>query len=328
MGLELWMVFLIIGAIVLFLWLIFTFIPIALWISATLAKAKINILALISMKLRRIPPARIVNPQVKAVRAGLSVPINKLEAHYLAGGNVDRVVNALIAAHKADIALNFEHAAAIDLAGRDVFEAVSMSVNPKVLETPAISAIAKNGIELIVKAMITVKAEISRFIGHASEPTIIARVCEGIISTIGGLESLGEVLENPDSISRLVFEKGLAAGTAFEILSIEISEIDVGRNVGALLQADQATADKSVAQAKAEERRAIAAAVEQERRSQLQEMRIKVVEAEAEVQRAMVKALKDGKLGVMDYYNMINAVSNKQISNAIVNSDDRITSDT
>ena len=327
MGYELWMVFLIIGAVALFLWLLFTFVPIALWVSAVVAKARIGMLALVSMRLRGVPPARIVNPQIKAVKAGLGVSANKLEAHYLAGGNVDRVVNALIAAQEAGIDLGFDHAAAIDLAGRDVFDAVSMSVSPKALETPAISAIAKNGIELIVKAMVTVRADIDKFIGYAGEPTIIARVCECVVSIIGSLETLGEVLEKPDSISSAVFEKGLASGTAFELISIEITDVEVGRNIGAQLQADQAAADNRVAQAKAEERRAVAAAVEQERRAQLQEMRIKVVEAEAEVQKAMVKALKGGKLGVMDYYSMMNAVSNKQISNALVDSDERAATD-
>jgi len=323
MGPELWVVFLIMGVIALFLWLFFTFVPITLWISAIAANVKIGILTLIGMKLRRVPPARIVNPLIKAVKAGLSISINKLEAHYLAGGNVDRVVNALIAAQRADISLEFERAAAIDLAGRDVLEAVQMSVNPKVIETPAISAIAKNGIELIVKAKVTVRANIDRLIGGAGEQTIIARVGEGIVSTIGSSESHEEVLENPDSISKIVLEKGLEVGTAFEILSIDIADIDVGRNIGALLHTDRAEADKRIAQAKAEERRAMAVAFEQEMRAQVQEMRAKVVEAEAEVPKAMATALRDGNMGVMDYYDMMNVVSDTQMRNSIAGADER-----
>jgi len=319
---ELWVAVIVVGAIILFLWLIFTLIPIALWFNAIISKVKISILALISMKLRRIPPARIVNPQIKAVKAGVNVTTQKLEAHYLAGGNVDRVVNALIAAQRANVPLEFEQAAAIDLSGRDVFEAVKMSVNPKVIETPAISAITKNGVELIIKVNITVKANIERLIGGAGESTIVARVSEGLISTVGSLNSLGAVLENPDSVSRIVFEKGLDSGTAFKILSIDITEIDVGRNIGVQLKADQAAADKRITQARAEERRAIAIAVEQERRSQVQEMRVKVVEAEADVQKAMVNALQDGKLGVMDYYNIMNALSNTQTKNHMTETDE------
>ena len=323
MGSELWMIFLVIGAIVLIIWLLFAIIPITLWISAVVSRAKISILSLISMRLRNIPPAMIVNTQIKAVKAGLSLSASKLEAHYLAGGNTDRVINALIAAQRANIPLNFEHAAAIDLAGRDVFEAVSMSISPIVLESPVISAIAKNGIELIIKAKITVKANINGFIGGAGEPTVIARVCECMSSTIGSLESHEDFLENPDLISQSVLERGLAAGTAFDILSIDIADVDVGRNIGAQLQADQAAAEKQISQAKAEERRAIAAAVEQERRSKVQEIRLKVVEIEAEVQKAMVKALREGKLGVIDYYNMMSAVSNKQIRSSIDDSGEK-----
>jgi len=318
-----WVIFFIIIAIVFFIWLFFTFIPIALWISAVAANVKIGILTLIGMRLRRVPPVRIVIPQIKASKAGLDISINKLEAHFLAGGNVDRLVNALIAAQRANIALEFERAAAIDLAGRDVLEAVQMSVNPKVIETPAISAIAKNGIELIAKAKVTVRANIDRLIGGAGELTVIARVGEGIVSTIGGSESHEEVLENPDSISRIVLGKGLEAGTAFEILSIDIADIDVGRNIGAQLQTDQAEADKRIAQAKAEERRAMAVAVEQEMRAQVQEMRAKVVEAEAEVPKAMAAALREGKLGVMDYYNMMNVISDTQMRNSIAGSDEQ-----
>jgi len=318
-----WVIFVIIIAIVLFIWLFFTFIPIALWISAVAANVKIGILTLVGMRLRRVPPVRIVIPQIKASKAGLDISINKLEAHFLAGGNVDRVVNALIAAQRANIALEFERAAAIDLAGRDVLEAVQMSVNPKVIETPAISAIAKNGIELIAKAKVTVRANIDRLIGGAGELTVIARVGEGVVTTIGSSESHEEVLENPDSISRIVLSKGLEAGTAFEILSIDIADIDVGRNIGAQLQTDQAEADKRIAQAKAEERRAMAVAVEQEMRAHVQEMRAKVVEAEAEVPKAMATALREGKLGVMDYYNMMNVISDTQMRSSIAGTDDQ-----
>jgi len=319
---NIWAVFAIVIGIILFLWLFFTFIPIGLWISAVAANVRIRIVTLIGMKLRRVTPIRIVIPQIKAVKAGLDLSINKLEAHYLAGGNVDRVVNALIAAQRANINLEFERAAAIDLAGRDVLEAVQMSVNPKVIETPAISAIAKNGIELIAKAKVTVRANIDRLIGGAGELTVIARVGEGIVSTIGSSRSHEEVLENPDRISKIVLNKGLEAGTAFEILSIDIADIDVGRNIGAQLQTDQAEADKRIAQAKAEERRAMAVAVEQEMRAQVQEMRAKVVEAEAEVPRAMASALREGKLGVMDYYNMMNVISDTQMRNSIAGTDE------
>ena len=320
---ELWMIFTIIIGIVFFLWLFFTFIPVGLWISAVAANVRIRIVTLIGMKLRRVTPVRIVIPQIKAVKAGLDLSINKLEAHFLAGGNVDRVVNALIAAQRANINLEFERAAAIDLAGRDVLEAVQMSVNPKVIETPGISAIAKNGIELIAKAKITVRANIDRLIGGAGELTVVARVGEGIVSTIGSSESHEEVLENPDKISKIVLNKGLEAGTAFEILSIDIADIDVGRNIGAQLQTDQAEADKRIAQAKAEERRAMAVAVEQEMRASVQEMRAKVVEAEAEVPKAMATALREGKLGVMDYYNMMNVISDTQMRNSIAGSDEQ-----
>jgi len=313
--------------IVLFLWLFFSFIPIVLWISAIAANVKIGILQLVGMRLRRIPPARIINAQIKAVKAGLNINTNSLEAHYLAGGNVDRVINALIAAQRANIPLEFERAAAIDLAGRDVLEAVQMSVNPKVIETPDISAIAKNGIELIAKAKVTVRANIDRLIGGAGEMTVVARVGEGIVTTIGSSESHEEVLENPDKISRIVLGKGLEVGTAFEILSIDIADIDVGRNIGAKLQTDQAEADKRIAQAKAEERRAMAVAVEQEMRAQVQEMRAKVVEAEAEVPKAMATALREGKLGVMDYYNMMNVVSDTQMRNSIAGSDEMVQPD-
>ncbi len=306
-----------IALIVIFLILFFRFIPVALWISALAANVKIGIWNLVGMRLRRVVPARIVNPLIKSVKAGLDIPINKLEAHYLAGGNVDRVVNSLIAAQRANIPLEFERAAAIDLAGRDVLEAVQMSVNPKVIETPIVAAIAKDGIELKAKAKVTVRANIERLVGGAGEQTIIARVGEGVVTTIGSAETHKEVLENPDKISHTVLSKGLEAGTAFEILSIDIADVDVGRNIGAQLQADQAEADKKIAQAKAEERRAMAIAAEQEMKAQVQEMRAKVVEAEAEVPKAMAAALREGKLGVMDYYNMQNVISDTRMREAI-----------
>ncbi|MBO6011850.1 MAG: flotillin-like protein FloA [Oscillospiraceae bacterium] len=300
-----------------FLCLFFSFVPVTLWISAAAANVRIGIFTLIGMKLRRVVPSRIVNPLIKATKAGLDIPIDKLEAHYLAGGNVDRVVNSLIAAHRADINLEFERAAAIDLAGRDVLEAVQMSVNPKVIETPIVAAIAKDGIELKAKAKITVRANIDRLVGGAGEQTIIARVGEGVVTTIGSAETHKEVLENPDTISRTVLTKGLEAGTAFEILSVDIADVDVGRNIGAQLQTDQAEADKRIAQAKAEERRAMAVAREQEMKAYVQEMQAKVVEAEAEVPKAMAAALREGKLGVMDYYNMQNVISDTAMRKSI-----------
>ncbi|HHV60931.1 MAG TPA: flotillin-like protein FloA [Clostridiaceae bacterium] len=288
----------VIGIIVLFFSIIFSFVPVGLWISALAAGVRVSVATLVGMRLRRVVPRRIIMPLIKATKAGLDLPINKLEAHYLAGGNVDKVVNALIAAQRADISLNFERAAAIDLAGRDVLEAVQMSVNPKVIETPLISAIAKDGIELKSITRVTVRANIDRLVGGAGEQTIIARVGEGIVTTVGSAESYKDVLENPDLISKTVLQKGLDAGTAFEILSIDIADVDVGRNLGALLQIDQAEADKNIAQAKAEERRAMAVAKEQEMIAMVQEMRAKVVEAEAEVPLAMAAALKSGNIGL------------------------------
>jgi len=309
--------FIIIAVIIIVLALFFSFVPVGLWISAYAAGVRIGIFTLIGMRLRRVIPSRIVNPMIKAVKAGIDVSINKLEAHYLAGGNVDRVVNALIAAQRANIPLEFERAAAIDLAGRDVLEAVQMSVNPRVIETPVIAAIAKDGIELKAKARVTVRANIDRLVGGAGEQTIIARVGEGVVTTVGSSSNHKEVLENPDSISKTVLEKGLDAGTAFEILSIDIADIDVGRNIGAQLQTDQAEADKRIAQAKAEERRAMAVAKEQEMKAMVQEMRAKVVEAEAEVPKAMAAALREGKLGVIDYYNLQNIIADTQMRNSI-----------
>ncbi len=301
-------IFTIIGIVVVFLALVilFTFVPVALWISALAAGVKVSIFTLIGMRLRRVIPSRIVNPLIKAHKAGLPVTINQLESHYLAGGNVDRVVNALIAAHRANISLTFERCAAIDLAGRDVLEAVQMSVNPKVIETPFIAGVAMNGIEVKAKARITVRANIDRLVGGAGEETIVARVGEGIVSTIGSSQSHSDVLENPDSISQTVLSKGLDSGTAFEILSIDIADVDVGKNIGAELQIEQAQADKNIAQAKAEERRAMAVASEQEMIAKVQEMKAKVVEAEAEVPMAMAEALRSGNIGIMDYVNYKN----------------------
>jgi len=292
---------------------ILTFIPVGLWISALAAGVNVGIFNLIGMRLRRVVPSKIVNPLIKGHKAGLPITTDQLEAHYLAGGNVDRVVNALIAAERAAIPLQFERAAAIDLAGRDVLQAVQMSVNPKVIETPVVSAVAQNGIELRVKAKVTVRANIDRLVGGAGEETIIARVGEGIVTSIGSSESHKAVLEKPEQISQTVLAKGLDAGTAFEILSIDMADVDVGKNIGAQLQMDQAEADKRIAQAKAEERRAMAVAKEQEMKASVEEMRAKVVEAEAEVPRAMAQALREGKLGVMDYYNMQNIISDTQM---------------
>ena len=310
----------IIIAAILFLVLFFTFVPLGLWISARASGVHIGIFQLVGMRIRKVVPSRIVSPLIKATKAGLTVSINKLEAHYLAGGNVDRVINALIAAQRAGIPLDFEKSCAIDLAGRDVLNAVQMSVNPKVIETPVIAAVAMDGIELRAKARVTVRANIDRLVGGAGEETVIARVGEGIVTTVGSAESHKQVLENPDMISRTVLAKGLDAGTAFEILSIDIADVDVGRNIGAQLQTDQAEADKRIAQAKAEERRAMAVAHEQEMVAAVQEMRAKVVEAEAEVPRAMAEALREGKLGVLDYYNMQNVIADTQMRDSIARS--------
>ena len=295
----------------------FTFVPVMLWISALAAGVKISIFTLVGMRLRRVIPSRVVNPLIKAHKAGINVSTNQLESHYLAGGNVDRVVNALIAAERANITLPFERGAAIDLAGRDVLQAVQMSVNPKVIETPFISGVAMNGIEVKAKARITVRANIERLVGGAGEETIIARVGEGIVSTIGASQMHTDVLEHPDLISRTVLSKGLDSGTAFEILSIVIAEVDIGKNIGAILQTDQAEADKKIAQAKAEERRAMAVALEQEMVARVQEMRAKVVQSEAEVPLAMADALKSGNLGVMDYMNIQNITADTDMRGSI-----------
>ena len=307
----------IIVAAVIIVSLFLHFVPIGLWISAMAAGVSVGIVNLIGMRLRRVIPSKIILPLVKANKAGLDVNVNQLEAHYLASGDVDRVADALIAAHRATMSLTFERACAIDLAGRDVLEAVQMSVNPKVIETPFISAVAQNGIELKVRARVTVRANIDRLVGGAGEATVIARVGEGIVTSVGSARDHSLVLENPDEISKTVLSKGLDAGTAFEILSIDIADVDVGRNIGARLQTDQAEADKQIAQAKAEERRAMAVAKEQEMQAYTQEMQAKVVEAQAEVPLALAQALREGKLGVMDYYNMKNIMADTDMRAAV-----------
>ncbi|MGP3779260.1 flotillin-like protein FloA [Halanaerobium saccharolyticum] len=308
---------LILVALILFFVLFFYFIPIGLWISATAAGVKVGFFNLIGMRLRRVVPSSIVGPMIKSHKAGKGLSSDQLEAHYLAGGNVDRVVDALIAAQRAEIDLTFERAAAIDLAGRDVLEAVKMSVNPKVIQTPIVTAVAMDGIQVMATARVTVRANIDRLVGGAGEETVLARVGEGIVTTVGSAESHKKVLENPDSISKTVLDKGLDSGTAFEILSIDIADVDVGKNIGAQLQTDQAEADKEIAQAKAEERRAMAVAEEQEMKARVQEMRAKVVEAEAEVPLAMSEALKKGNLGVMDYMNLKNVESDTKMRTSI-----------
>ena len=296
--------------IVVFLALVLYLVPIPLWIAAWASGAYVGLFTLIGMRLRRVPPGTVVNARISAVKAGLDVSINDLEAHFLAGGNVVRVVNALISADKANIAMPFKRAAAIDLAGRDVLEAVKMSVIPKVIETPRIAAVAKDGIQLIVVSRVTVRTNLDRLVGGAGEETVIARVGEGMVSTIGSADNHKAVLENPDHISKHILSRGLDAGTAFEILSIDITDVDVGENIGAKLQIDQANADKQIAQAKAEERRAMAVAAEQE-------MRARVVEAEAEVPRAMAEAFRSGNLGIMDYYKMKNVQADTAMRESI-----------
>ena len=305
--------------ILLAVFIFFQFIPVGLWISALAAGVRVGIFTLIGMRLRRVPPHKLVNALIKATKAGLAISIDKLEAHYLAGGNVDRVIDALIAAERAGLNLTFEKATAIDLAGRNVLEAVQMSVNPKVIKTPVVAAVAKNGIQVMATARVTVRANIERLVGGAGEETIIARVGEGIVTTIGSADTHKNVLENPDNISKTVLKKGLDAGTAFEILSIDIADVDVGKNIGAILQTDQAEADKKIAQAMAEQRRALAVAQEQEMKAKVQEMKAKVVEAEAEVPKAIAEALKTGKLGVMDYYNLKNINADTAMRDSISN---------
>jgi uncharacterized protein YqfA (UPF0365 family) len=293
-----------------FLGLLLYLVPIPLWIAAWASGAYVGLFTLIAMRLRRVPPSVVVTARISAVKAGLHIPLNDLEAHYLAGGNVNNVVNAMISADKANIPLPLNRASAIDLAGRDVLSAVKMSVIPKVIETPRIAAVAKDGIQLIAVSRVTVRTNIDRLVGGAGEETIIARVGEGMVSTIGSSATHKDVLENPDHISKHVLSKGLDAGTAYEILSIDIADVDVGENIGAKLQIDQANADKQIAQAKAEERRAMAVALEQE-------MRARVVEAEAEVPRAMAQAFREGHLGIMDYYRMQNVQADTVMREAI-----------
>lgn len=302
----------ILGIVLLLVVLFFIFVPVGLWISAIASGVKIGIVHLVGMKLRRVAPKKIVFPMIKATKAGLDTKVNQLEAHYLAGGNVDNVINALIAAERAHISLSFEKASAIDLAGRNVFEAVKMSVTPKVIETGIISAVAKDGIELLVKARVTVRTNIERLIGGAGESTVLARVGEGIVTTVGSSNLHSEVLENPDEISKVVLSKGLDSGTAYEIISIDIADIDIGRNIGANLQSLQAEADNKIAQARAEERRAMAVALEQE-------MRAEVVKAEAEIPRAMAEALRSGSIGVMDYYKLQNVIADTDMKKDIGN---------
>jgi len=300
-------------------------IPVRLWIEAIFAGVKVGIGDLIGMRLRKVNPAAVVRPLIAATKAGLNLSTRPLEAHYLAGGHVDRVVKALISADKANLGLDFKQATAIDLAGRDVLEAVKVSVNPKVIDTPRVAAMAKDGIQLIATARVTIRANINRLVGGAGEDTILARVGEGIVSTIGSATSHKAVLENPDNISKTVLAKGLDAGTAFEILSIDIADVDVGKNIGAELQTDQAEADKRIAQAKAEERRAMAIAAEQEMRARVQEMRAIVVQAEAQVPLAMAEAFRSGNLGIMDYARYRNVSADTEMRKAIAGSDDGTT---
>lgn len=308
--------------IVALLGVFFHYVPFFLWFSAKVSGVKISLLQLALMRIRKVPPYVIVRALIEAHKAGIKdVTRDGLEAHYLAGGHVEQVVHALVSASKAEMGLNFQLATAIDLAGRDVFEAVQMSVNPKVIENEKVTAVAKDGIQLIVKARVTVRASIRQLVGGAGEDTILARVGEGIVSSIGSAENHKMVLENPDSISKLVLEKGLDAGTAFEILSIDIADIDIGENIGARLQMDQAHADKNIAQAKAEERRAMAVATEQEMKARAQEMKAKVIEAEAEVPKAMAEAFRTGNLGIMDYYKMQNIQADTTMRNSISDTD-------
>ncbi len=299
-------VFFLAGIIVFVILILFWLLPIPLWLSAKFANVNISLVQLLFMRFRRVPPSTIVNAMVMAHKSGIPLERDMLEAHFLAGGNVDRVVRALISADKANIELDFKAATAIDLAGRNVFEAVQMSVQPRVIESPPVTAVAKDGIQLITKARVTVRANIKQLVGGAGEETVLARVGEGIVTSIGSASSHKAVMENPDSISKVVLNKGLDAGTAFEILSIDIADIDIGRNIGAALQMDQANADKNIAQAKAEERRAMAIALEQEMKAKAQEARAKVIEAEAQIPMAMAEAFRSGNLGVMDYYKIQN----------------------
>ncbi|MEG1642591.1 MAG: flotillin-like protein FloA [Bacteroidales bacterium] len=313
--------FLLLIAAIILLIIFFYFVPFLLWISAIASGVNISLLQLVLMRIRKVPPQIIVRAMIEAHKAGLqNITRDDLEAHYLAGGHIERVVHALVSASKANIDLGFKMATAIDLAGRDVFEAVQMSVNPRVIDTPPVIAVAKDGIQLIAKARVTVRASIRQLVGGAGEDTVLARVGEGIVSSIGSSTSHKTVLENPDSISKLVLKKGLDAGTAFEILSIDIADIDIGKNIGAVLQMDQAQADKNIAQAKAEERRAMAIALEQEMIAKAQEARAKVIEAEAEVPKAMAEAFRSGNLGIMDYYKMKNIEADTDMRSNIAKS--------
>lgn len=309
------------AAVIVFIWLFFYFVPLGLWFSAVFARVYVPIWQLVGMRIRKVPPSIILNNLVSATKAGLVLNADELEAHYLAGGNVKQVVNALISADKANIPLDFKAGTAIDLAGRNVFEAVQMSVNPKVINTPPVTAVAKDGIQLICKARVTVRANIRQLVGGAGEETVLARVGEGIVSSIGSAVSHKEVMENPDNISKVVLNKGLDAGTAFEILSIDIADIDIGKNIGAVLQMDQANADKNIAQAKAEEKRAMAVAVEQEMKAKAQEARAKVIEAEVQIPLAMAEAFRSGNLGIMDYYRLKNIDADTQMRDSIAKSE-------
>lgn len=309
--------------VVIFLLILSWAVPVRLWVEAVFAGVRVGLGDLVGMRLRKVSPAAVVRPLIAATKAGLQLTAGKLEGHFLAGGHVDRVVKALISADKANLGLSFEQAAAIDLAGRDVLEAVKVSVNPKVIDTPRVAAMARDGIQLIATARVTVRANINRLVGGAGEDTILARVGEGIVSTIGSADSHKKVLENPDNISKTVLAKGLDAGTAFEILSIDIADVDVGKNIGAELQTDQAEADKRIAQAKAEERRAMAVAVEQENRAKVQEMRSRVVGAEAEVPLAIAEAFRSGNLGIMDFARYRNVIADTDMRQAIAGGGDQ-----
>ncbi len=310
------LLFVVFGAII-FLFVFLYFVPVNLWITAVVSNVKVGLFELVFMRIRKVPPSVIVNSLITAIKAGLNVTSNELETHYLAGGNVPTVIKALISADKANIALEFNQAAAIDLAGRDVFEAVQISVNPKVITTPRVAAVASDGIQLIAVARVTVRANLAQLVGGAGEDTILARVGEGIVTSIGSAATHKDVLENPDKISKLVLSRGLDAGTAFEILSIDIADVDVGKNIGADLQTDQAAADLKVAEAKAEERRAMAVAVEQEMKAKAQDAKAKVILAEAEIPKAISEAFKSGNLGIMDYYKMQNIQADTEMRDAI-----------
>ncbi len=314
---QLPVLFLIIFGAIIFIFFFLYFIPVNLWITAVFSNVKISIMNLVLMRLRKVPPSIVVNAMITGTKAGLILTTNEVETHYLAGGNVNNVIKALISADKANIPLTFKTATAIDLAGRDVRDAVQLSVNPRVIDTPPVSAVAKNGIQLVVRARVTVRANINQLVGGAGEETILARVGEGIVTTIGSAHDHKSVLENPDQISKTVLNKGLDAGTAFEILSIDIADIDVGENIGAKLQTEQASADLKVAQAKAEERRAMAVAYEQEMKAKAQEARSKVIEAEAQIPLAMAEAFRSGNMGVMDYYKMQNVQADTSMRESI-----------